>query len=134
MLLSDQLRAFLAEPRFAVVATIGEDGLPQQTVLWYELQGDELMMNTADGRVKTRNLRRDSRISFCIEDGYRYVTIAGTARLNDDQAVAQADIAALAHRYHDAAHAERIITNFRKQHRITLRVPIEQVVAHGFDQ
>ena len=49
-------RAFLNEKRFAVLATINKDGTPQQTVMWYELQGDEIMMNTAHGRLKDRNL------------------------------------------------------------------------------
>ena len=73
--LSPAARAFLEEPRFCVFADIGRDGVPHQTVLWYELQGDEIMMNTARGRAKDRNLHRDARASFCVEDGRRYVTI-----------------------------------------------------------
>ena len=94
--LSAELRAFLAERRFAVLATINADGTPQQTVVWYELQGDEIMMNTAAGRIKDKNLRRDPRISICIEDDYRFITITGRARLIEDQATAQADIERLA--------------------------------------
>ena len=80
--LSDKARAFLAETRFAVLATINPNGTPQLTTMWYELQGDEIMMNTRVGRAKEQNLRRDPRISICVEDGYRYVTLSGTARLN----------------------------------------------------
>lgn len=132
-MLSDAVRAFLSEPRFAVLATVGADGLPQQTVMWYELQGNEIMMNTAEGRVKAGNLRRDPRVSICFEDGYRYVTIAGTAELIDDQEQAQADIAALAVRYHGPEAAQSQIDTFRTQHRITLRVSIEHVVSSGLD-
>src|SRR5690242_1955254 len=84
--LSEDLRRFLEEPRFAVVATINPDGMPQQTVVWYGLRGDEILMNTARGRRKERNLRRDPRLSLAVEDGYRYAAIAGIARLVDDQA------------------------------------------------
>ena len=97
--LTDEARAFLAEKRFAVLATINQDGTAQLTTMWYELQGDEIMMNTKVGRAKERNLRRDPRISICVEDGYRYVTVSGTARLIDDQPTAQADIRRLAERY-----------------------------------
>src|SRR5690242_6084007 len=90
--LSDRARAFLEEKRFAVLATINTNGTPQLTTMWYELQGDEVMMNTKVGRTKEQNLRRDQRISICVEDGYRYVTLAGTARLIDVQPTAQADI------------------------------------------
>lgn len=69
-MLSDKAQAFLAEKRFAVLATINKDGIPQLSTMWYELQGDEILMNTAAGRLKDRNLRRDPRVSICFEDEY----------------------------------------------------------------
>jgi PPOX class probable F420-dependent enzyme len=127
--LTDKARAFLAEKRFAVLSTINRDGTPQLTTMWYELEDDEILMNTADGRVKAHNLRRDPRIAICVEDGYSYVTLSGTARLNDDQAVAQADIQRLAARYHTPAKADQMMRDtFSKQHRITVRMAIERVV------
>ncbi|MBF6589385.1 MAG: PPOX class F420-dependent oxidoreductase, partial [Ktedonobacterales bacterium] len=77
MRIPEHVRRFLDEPRFAVLATLSPDGTPQQTVIWYELDGDEIVMNTAEGRIKSGNLRRDPRISLCVEDGYRYVTLTG---------------------------------------------------------
>jgi PPOX class probable F420-dependent enzyme len=133
--LAPKVRAMLEEKRFAVLATVNRDGTAQQTVMWYELRDDHVMMNTARGRTKDRNLLRDPRISICIEDGQRYVTIIGTAKLDDEQKRAQADIKALATRYHDAAHAEKISAeSFSKQHRITIILPIERVIARGFDE
>jgi PPOX class probable F420-dependent enzyme len=130
---SPEVRRFLEEVRFAVVATINEDGTPQQTVLWYELRGDEIMMNTARGRVKDRNLRRDPRIAIAVEDGYRFVNVRGTARLVEDQTTAQADIRALAVRYDGAESAERQVRDqFSKEERISIYVPLERVTTHGF--
>jgi PPOX class probable F420-dependent enzyme len=127
--LSDQARAFLEAKRFAVLATINANGTPQLTTMWYELQGDEIMMNTKVGRTKEQNLRRDQRISICIEDGYRYVTLAGTARLIDDQPTAQADIQRLAERYHTAEKAAQMVRDqFTKERRMTFRMTIERVV------
>lgn len=129
------VRAFLEEPRFASLATINSDGSPQQTVMWYLLDGDRVMMNTARGRIKDRNLARDPRASICIEDGYRFVTIQGRVTLVDDQGQAQADIAALATRYHGQARAEEMVREqFSKQERITIYLSIDNVVAHGFDE
>jgi PPOX class probable F420-dependent enzyme len=128
-ILSDKARAFLEEKRFAVLATINRDGTPQLTTMWYELQGDEIMMNTADGRVKAYNLRRDPRIAICLEDGYSYLTIAGRVLLDDDQTTAQADIHRLAVRYHNPEKAAQMMRDtFSKQQRITLRLTIEQVI------
>jgi len=66
MQLEESVRQFLDDRRFAVVATINADGSPQQTVLWYYVDGDEIVMNTAEGRRKPFNLRRDARFSFCV--------------------------------------------------------------------
>jgi PPOX class probable F420-dependent enzyme len=128
--LSEWARAFLAEPRFGVLATINADGTPQLTTMWYELQGDEILMNTAAGRLKERNLRRDPRVALCVEDGYRYVTLSGRVRLIDDQETAQADIYRLALRYHPKEKADKMAQDFRKQHRITIRMTIERVSEH----
>lgn len=130
MAIAENVRRFLAEPRFAVLATINVDGAPQQTVIWYLLEGDEIVMNTAVGRVKDANLRRDPRVSLCFEDGYTYVTLTGQARLIEDQPTAQADIRRLAVRYHGADEGNRMAEEqFSRQQRVTIRVAVERVVA-----
>jgi len=127
--LSDKARAFLEEKRFAVLATINQDGTPQLTTMWYELQGDEIMMNTKVGRAKEHNLRRDQRIAICVEDEYHYVTLSGTAALNDDQATAQADIRRLAERYHNPEKAAQMVRDqFANEQRMSLRLKIARVV------
>jgi PPOX class probable F420-dependent enzyme len=132
--LSEQVRAFLDEPRFAVLATVNPDGTAQQTVMWYKLDGDRIVMNTARGRWKDHNLRRDRRVSLCIEDGYRFVTISGVVELDDDQATAQADIRELAIRYYGLARAEQMVRDqFSKQERIAMRLPLDRVMTRGFD-
>lgn len=128
MVLKDNIREFLNQRHFAVLATINEDGTPQQTVMWYELQGDRIMMNTAAGRIKERNLKADPRISVCVEDEYFYVTLTGRAELDYDPERTQADIKALATRYDGAETAERRVRNtFSKQQRITIYMTIESI-------
>lgn len=132
-MLSAPLCAFLAERRFGVLATIAPDGMPQQTVMWYDLCGDDILMNTARGRIKEQHLMRDQRASLCVEDEYRYVTLAGRVTLDDDPARAQADIAALARRY-ERERAERMIERFRRQQRVSIRFAIESVVSSGVER
>jgi PPOX class probable F420-dependent enzyme len=134
MQLSDQVRAFLMERRFCVLATIGESGMPQQTVMWYDLDGDEVLMNTARGRFKDRHLQRDPRASICIEDDYRYVTLAGSVTFDEDPDRSQADIARLTRRYEPEEVVEGMIANFQRQQRVTLRLHVERVVTNGFEQ
>ncbi|HVB23204.1 MAG TPA: PPOX class F420-dependent oxidoreductase [Ktedonobacteraceae bacterium] len=127
--LSDKARAFLNEQRYAVLATIHKDGSTQQTVMWYLLEGDAIIMNTKKGRIKDRNIRRDSRISICIQEGYNYVTISGIAELDDDPEIGQRDIYRLAVRYNGEATAQRQMAGeFSKEQRETIRLPITHVI------
>lgn len=132
MSLDANVRAFLEEPHFAVLATTNEDGTSQQTVMWYLLRDDMIVMNTALSRVKHNNLLRDPRISICVADGYRYVTIAGTAQLEDKEQVAQADIRELAIRYDGPEEGDRQAREqFAKQKRISIYLPISRVIVYG---
>ncbi len=131
-MLDDKVREFLGEKRFASLATINASGAPQQTVMWYELQGDRIMMNTAEGRVKAGNLRRDPRVSICVEDGYRYVAISGRVELDVDRERALNDIMQLAVRYHGPEKAEEMRDGFNKDQRVTLYMSIDNVVVSGF--
>jgi PPOX class probable F420-dependent enzyme len=135
-ILSPRVREFLAPTRFVSIATIDPDGAPRQAVVWYRLDGDDIVLNSALGRRWPANLVRDGRIGLSIQDaadGYRWVGLTGQATPITDQATAQSDIAEMAHRYHadDPAKAERLIANrFTKQERITFRVRIDGVHDH----
>lgn len=131
--LTPAVRAFLDEPHYAVMATINESGMPQLTAIWYELQGDEVLMNTAAGRLKHRNLERDPRLSICVVDGERYVTLYGRAALIDDQAQAQADDLHLAVRYDGPEKARERAPSIAVQHRLTIRMAITHVRARGIE-
>ncbi|HEX8599693.1 MAG TPA: PPOX class F420-dependent oxidoreductase [Chloroflexia bacterium] len=131
MVIEDKVREFLKQRRFAVLVTINKDGTPQLSVMWYELQADRIMMNTAAGRVKEKNLKADPRISICVEDEYSYVTLTGRAALDYDPERSQSDIRALAVRYNGEETAERMMLNtFSKQERVTINMSIENVDSH----
>lgn len=129
--LSDDVKAFLNEPRFAVLATQHASGTIQQTVMWYELRDNVIMMNTLAGRVKDGNLRRSPNASVCIENGYQFVTINGTVTFGAEGQEAVDDIYALARRYNpdfkDGDYAD-----FATQQRVTINLSIDRVITNGF--
>ena len=130
----DNVRAFLKERRFASLATVNPDGTPQQTVMWYLLDGDDILMNTAVGRIKHRNLQGNAKISICVEDEYRYVSVAGSAQLDVDQERTHADILRLATRYHGEVEGQaQYDRNFRGAQRASFRLTVERVVHNGFE-
>jgi PPOX class probable F420-dependent enzyme len=127
-------REFLEEKRFAVVGTRNSDGSPHLAVMWYLVEGDDIVVNSAEGRIKDRNLAADPRMSVLVEDGYRWLRVDGRARVERDQTIAHADIRRLAARYYEDERKveEAVRNNFSKQHRITYRLPIRRVASEGF--
>jgi len=65
---------------FATLATLNPDGSPQVTPVWVDFDGTNVLINTARGRKKDRNLQSDSRVALAIVDPdnpYRYLGIQG---------------------------------------------------------
>jgi PPOX class probable F420-dependent enzyme len=62
--LPTEVRERLEAPVFWHLATLNEDGAPQVTPMWVDVEGDVVVFNTAVGRVKEENLRRDPRVSL----------------------------------------------------------------------
>jgi PPOX class probable F420-dependent enzyme len=132
-MLTPEQREFLEEKRFAVVGTVNPDGSPHLAVMWYLLDGDDILVNSARGRLKDRNLAADPRMSVLIADGYRFVRLDGRAKIDHDQTTAQADIRRLAVLNYGAAKADEAMrSRFSKQHRITYRLPISRLYTDGF--
>jgi PPOX class probable F420-dependent enzyme len=132
---SDAARRFLAEPRFAIVATLNPDGSTLQAVVWYALDGDTIVFNSRVGRQWPTNLVRDPRVSFIVADGYDYVEIRGVVEIDEDPIRSQAVIAGLTRRYEmDEAAAAAKIESFATQRRVTFvlrpRRVYERLSAH----
>lgn len=109
-------RAFLDEPRDAILATVNPDGSPHLTVVWYERAGDEICINTTADRVKPRNLARDPRVSLLVGDGRKHVRIEGTARVISTRAEALSGIHRLAVRYDGEEKADRDVRELYSKH------------------
>ena len=70
----------IREKNFAFLATVDSKGHPQVTPIWVDSDGDYVLLNTAIGRVKQRNTKRNPRVAVAVLDmgnPYRYATIRG---------------------------------------------------------
>jgi PPOX class probable F420-dependent enzyme len=68
------------KPSFANLATVNADGSPQVTPVWVDFDGTNVIINTAKGRMKARNLEQNPRVALAISDPenpYRYLGIQG---------------------------------------------------------
>ena len=78
--LPEAAQKLLREPNFGHLATLMPDGSPQVTPVWVDLDGGYILVNTAEGRRKPKNIRHDPRVAIDVisrEDPYRMVTVRG---------------------------------------------------------
>ena len=76
----EKYRDLFSKRAFASLGTLMPDGRPQVTPVWCDLEGDLVVFNSAKGRQKDRNVRRDPRVALAIVDPdnpYRYLEIRG---------------------------------------------------------
>ena len=98
--LNERQAELLRGENMAIVATVRPDGSPQLTPTWVDYDGEHVLINTAEGRAKPRNLRRNSHVSVCVvdcDDPYNWVSITGTAELTHEGA--EEHIHKLSHKY-----------------------------------
>ena len=77
---------------FANLGTLMPDGSPQVTPVWVDFDGKYVLVNSAEGRRKDKNLRRDGRVAMSIMDPdnpYRYLQIRGKVAEITNQGAAQ---------------------------------------------
>jgi PPOX class probable F420-dependent enzyme len=78
--LPESWKATLSKPVFVHLTTLMPDGSPQATPVWVDLDGDTIVVNSAQGRVKDKNMRRDPRVAISVVDPdnpYKAITIRG---------------------------------------------------------
>lgn len=91
----------LTKKAFAHLATIMPDGSPQVTPVWFDFDGGHIRVNSAKGRVKDRNMRRNGQVALAIQDPdnpYRYLAVRGRVE-GITEAGADAHIDSLAKKY-----------------------------------
>ena len=99
--LSDKARELIHRPILATLAPIDGQGRPHLTPLWIDLDGDDLIINTAQGRAKARHIEANPEVGVTVidpDDPYNVVALRGTVTdITTDGADAHID--ALAKKY-----------------------------------
>lgn len=124
--LTDEARALLSQPIHGWVTAVRPDGSLHSTVVWVDVDGDDVIFNTAVGRAKERYLHADPRVSVSVLDPanpFHLVSVSGTARLETDGADAIID--RLAKKYLDV---DTYPYRTAEEQRITVRITPEKVI------
>ena len=97
----DQYKDLFSKKAFANLATLMPDGSPQVTPVWFDFDGSHILVNSAKGRVKDKNMRRNKRVALSIVDpdnAYRHLAVQGDVVDITEQG-ADAHIDAMAKKY-----------------------------------
>jgi PPOX class probable F420-dependent enzyme len=92
--LTEKARTLINRPVIASVATVDPEGRPQVTPVWIDLDGDDLVFNSARGRVKANNLEKNPQVAISVvdpEDTYNVVVVRGTVSATEEGADAHID-------------------------------------------
>ena len=84
--LPQSVKKLLLDKAYGHVVTSNAEGKPQVTMVWMDVDGDEVVFNTAEGRRKTQNLRKDPRIIVSVQDRtdpQAYAVFHGKARITE---------------------------------------------------
>ena len=126
--LPEPVKKILQDKTHGHVITFNPKGTPQVTLVWMDVAGDDVVFNTAEGRVKPRNLRSDPRIVITAQDPNNprsYVVFYGKATVSD--AGADEHIDKLAKKFLGAD-----TYPFRKagEKRLIVRVKVDRIGGH----
>jgi PPOX class probable F420-dependent enzyme len=131
----EEWRGFLlASPRTAKAATVRHDGRPHIAPVWFDLDGDDVIFTTWHSTVKARDLRRDGRISLCVDEErppFSFVLIEGTASLSDNLDEVRAWATRIAGRYMGAMRAKAYGARNGVAGELLVRVTPTRVVAQS---
>jgi PPOX class probable F420-dependent enzyme len=100
--LNDRDLELLTGPNYATFVTMHDDGLPHSTIIWIDAADGHVVVNTAKGRVKDRNVRRDPRVSVLVireGDAYDWISVSGTVVDIEEGERAERHIDELSNRY-----------------------------------
>jgi PPOX class probable F420-dependent enzyme len=89
--LTDKQADLFRGRNWGTVTTLRPDGTPHSTPVWVDTDGEKVIFNTAIGRVKERNIRRDPHVSLVVLPAENqqagYVSVTGTAEISEEGAV-----------------------------------------------
>ena len=127
--LPQSVKKVLEDKAYGHVITFDASGKPQVTMVWVDVDGDEVVFNTAEGRLKPKNLRRDARVIVSVQDRndpQAYMVFHGKANITE--AGADAHIDKLAKRF---LGADKYPFRRPGEKRLMVRVKVDRIGGYG---
>jgi PPOX class probable F420-dependent enzyme len=124
-----EIEQFLAERRNAVLGTIRKDGSPQLNPMWFHWTGEVFHISTTRTRFKYEHLKRDPRVTLCIDDvtGFKTVIVEGRATIVEENVEGPTRV--IVEKYVDPEHVEARMARFRTEPRVLLVIKPEKWIS-----
>ena len=127
--LPQSVKKILEDKAYGHVITFRPDGRPQVTMVWMDVEGDEALFNTAEGRLKPQNLRRDPRVIVSVQDRndpQSYLVLHGKTTITEPGADAHID--KLAKRF---LGADKYPFRRPGEKRLIVRIKVDRIGGYG---
>ncbi|MEK7371184.1 MAG: PPOX class F420-dependent oxidoreductase [candidate division NC10 bacterium] len=127
--LPQSVKKILQDKAYGHVVTFNAEGKPQPTMVWMDVEGDEVLFNTAEGRLKPKNLRRDPRVIISVQDRndpQSYMVFHGRASVTESGADEQIDT--LAQRF---LGVDKYPFRRPGEKRLVVRVKVDRIGGYG---
>ena len=133
-LAKEEIEQFLAERRNAVLGVIRKDGSPQLNPMWFHWTGEVFQISTTRARFKYNHLKRDPRVTLCIDDatGFKTVIVEGRAEIVEDDVWGPTRV--IVEKYVDKDHVETRMARMRTEPRVLLVVHPERWISWNITQ
>lgn len=134
---ANQIDSFLHQPLHAILGTVGCDGAPQLSPVWYIYEESRFYIGITSHTVKYRNLCCDPRISLCIDGGrddVRTVIVTGTVELFDKAHPLQASMRwrLISHYIGDAEEARRYAASSEDWDAVLVVITPQKMITQNF--
>lgn len=130
----EEYLAFMTgRPRTAKLATARPDGRPHVAPVWFAMDGETIVFTTAETTVKARNMRREPRVSLCVDDEhppFHFAVVEGVAEMTRDDPDLLRWATLIGGRYMGEGNAERFGRRNAVEGEVLVRVRPVKVVAH----
>ena len=130
----ERLEQFLAPPQIALLVTVGPEGTPHPTPVWYRYAARFLTVSTTSPTIKIRNLRRDPRLAVCVYNdvkGTEYVSMIGVARVIEGSGIWNETRRIVEHYVEPSHVVDEWISRMRLQQRVIIRMAVSKVWWRG---
>ncbi len=121
---SDKIENLLKQTMIGILSTLNEDGSPNSMALWYEWDGESILMFSVGNAGKIKRLCRDPRATLCIAEGVgimeAWVSVEGSVEVIDDLQRTREFCCGLAERYYEPERAKETVEAYSKAEGIVM--------------